>query len=79
MAITLLDLDRIVAQLRRRLRLLEIQGSSGILKTGLAANRPLGTDLSLSPGTTVMYYAYDTKTLSIWNTQSSVWDTEVFT
>lgn len=79
MAITLLDLERIIAQLRRRLRLLEIQGANGVVKTGLAAGRPAGVDLSLSPNTTVMYYATDTKTLSIWNIQTSTWDTEVFT
>lgn len=77
MAFSLLDLERIIAQLRRRLRLLEIQGNTGIIKTGLDADRP--TVLNLLTGTTVSYYATDTKTLSVWNTESEVWDTVLFT
>lgn len=72
MAFTLLDIDRIIAQLRRRLRLLEIQGNSGIVRTGLAADRPAAP--VLSEGTTVGYYSYDTKVLSIWNVDTKVWD-----
>lgn len=77
MAFSLLDIERIVAQLRRRLRLLEIKGNNGIIKTGLAADRP--TELTLSQGTTLSYYATDTKTLSIWNVQIEDWDDSVFT
>lgn len=78
MAFTLLDLEKIIAQLRRRLRLLELQGANGTVRAGLAANRPNGSDLSLSTGVTVMYYATDTKTLSIWNPQTETWNTTVF-
>lgn len=76
MAFTLLDLERIFAGIRRRIRLLEIQGNSGIIKTGLAADRP--TALVLSEGTTASYYATDTKTLSIWNVVTETWDEIVF-
>lgn len=78
-AFTLLDIERIIAGLRRRLRLLEIQGNSGIIKTGLASARPAGADLNLSDGTTLSYYATDTKTLSIWNPATATWNTQVFT
>lgn len=74
MAFTLLDLERIFAGLRRRIRLLEIKGNTNIIKSGLVADRPDGQSLQLSTGTTVSYYATDTKTLSIWNIQNEEWD-----
>lgn len=74
MAFSLLDLERVIAQLRRRLRLLELQGTSGgIMQTGLAADRP--SSVSPSSGSTVPYYAYDTQVLSVWNTLNESWDT----
>lgn len=79
MAFTLLDLERIIAGLRRRLRLLEIQGNTNILKTGLQADLPDGPSLDLAPGTTISYYATDTKTLSVYNIVSGTWDTVIFT
>lgn len=74
---TILDLPKIIATINRRLRLLEIQGNTGIVKTGVAADRPATPNLST--GTTVMYYAYDTKVLSIWNVDTDSWNTVSFT
>lgn len=68
---TLLDFDRVIAQLRRRLRLVELRPSN-TLNTGLAADRP--TAPTTNEGTTVSFYATNTKTLSIWNTVTNDWD-----
>lgn len=76
MAYTLNDLEKIFAALRRRLRLLEIQSGNGVIKTGLATNRPITP--TTSSGLTTSYYSTDTKTLSIWNTQNSEWDESIF-
>ena len=72
MAFTLQDLEKIISQIRRRLRLLEIQGNSVIVKTGLHADRPATP--TVSQGTTVQYYSYDNKKLSIWNVDTDDWD-----
>ncbi len=72
MAFTLLDIDRIIAQMRRRLRLLELQNGSGTISTGELADRP--TPQTLSPGTTVSYYATDVQKLFIWNVATEDWD-----
>ena len=69
---TLQDLEKVIADLRRRLRLLEIQGNVGITQTGEAADRPITPNVSV--GTTVSYYAYDTKVLSVWNVDDEAWD-----
>lgn len=74
---TILDLEKVIANLRRRLRLLEIQGNTGVIKNGLAADRPATPTVSI--GSTTSFYATDTKTLSIWNTVTEDWDEEVFT
>jgi len=69
---TLQDLEKVIADLRRRLRILEIQGASGIINTGIASARP--TTPNVTSGTTISYYAYDTKVLSIWNVDDEDWD-----
>ena len=74
---SLVDLPRILAGINRQLKLLAIRSGSSPISTGLAADRP--TPDSLSPNTTIMYYATDTKTLSTWNTATSSWNTVVFT
>lgn len=76
MAFNLTDIQEIISSLRRRLRLLEIQGNNGIIKTGLATDRP--ASLVLSTGTTASYYATDTKTLSVWNITNEEWDEVIF-
>lgn len=76
MSFTLLDLEQIIAGLRRRLRLLEIQGNSGVIKTGIAADRPAIP--TFSTATTTSYYATDTKVLSVWNIQTETWNTITF-
>lgn len=77
MAFSLLDLERVVALIRRRLRLLELQ-PRGVIQTGPVANLPDVSSMILSQGTTTLYYATDTKTLYIWNTQTLTWNIEVF-
>lgn len=72
MSFNLLDIEGIFAQIRRRLRLLELQGRSGVVRTGLAADRVDPSDLS--SGVTTSFYATDTKTLSIWNIVTESWD-----
>lgn len=72
MKFTLTDLDQIIRDIRRRLRLLEVQGNSGVVQTGLAADRPATPNTS--PGTTTSYYAYNTKVLSVWNINTDDWD-----
>lgn len=72
MAFTLLDIDRIIAGIRRRLRLLELKTGSGTISTGVLADRP--TPQTLSPGATVSYYASDVKKLFIWNVVNEDWD-----
>ena len=76
MAFTLLDIERIISGIRRRLRVLEIQGNGAVIKTGLAVSRPSAP--TLTPGTTITYYATDTKVLSIWNVVNESWDTVTF-
>lgn len=79
MATSLTELDGLIRRLNRRLRLLEIQGNTGLIKTGLAEDRPVALDLNLSKGTTVSYYATDTKVFSMWNTDTEEWDEIVLT
>jgi hypothetical protein len=74
---SLIDLPRIFAGINRQLKLLAIRTGSSPISTGLAADRP--TPTALSPNTTIMYYATDTNTLSIWNTDTSTWKNQVFT
>lgn len=68
--------EQIVGSLSRRIAKLEA-ARAGILQTGLATDR--STTPTVVKGTTVMFYAYDTKTLSIWNIDTDDWDEEVFT
>ena len=69
---TIQDIERIINGILSRLRKLEIQGNSGIIKTGIAADRPATP--TTSPGTTFSYYAYDTKVFSVWNIDDEAWD-----
>lgn len=66
------DMAEIIRGLSRRVRLLELQGNGTVVKTGLAADRPSAPDVG--SGTTTTYYAYNTKVLSVWNTDTSDWD-----
>lgn len=71
------DLSKKFAEIIRRIRLLEIRGNTGIVKTGVDADLPVTPDVS--SGSTTSFYAYDTKKLYIWNTNSSAWDEVTFT
>lgn len=69
---TIQDINAVINGILTRLRKLEIQGNTGILKSGLAADRP--PTPTPSTGLTVSYYAYDSKVLSVWNIDSESWD-----
>ncbi len=71
------NLDKIISGIFTRLKKLEIRGNNTVIKTGLAADRP--TTPVVSAGTTTQYYAYNTKVLSIWNTDTDSWNTVAFT
>lgn len=70
------DLPKIFASINQQLKSLALR-STGIMKTGLAADRPAAPEVN--PGTTLQYYAYDTKVLSIWNIDSENWDETTLT
>lgn len=64
------DIQHIFDDIIKRLNRLE-KGQS-IMVQGLAANRPS------SPKTAPLYYATNTKVLSIWNQTSASWNTVSF-
>lgn len=62
------DVQHIINDLVKRLNRLE-SSNRGAMQQGLAANRPA------APTTTNIYYATNTKVLSIWNSATSAWNT----